>query len=253
MRIRLFAFASVVTVSACSTSETSYTPQVSRGSPAQETVIETRAVPTTSELPSTDVAQNTAPRSSGNQNLPTKPALLECTESAHISSGEGREEVNQAIDEMWQELVCALNDLHNDIHQTSYDNYVESLERYAQSEKDRLEDQSRLSECERTGIPDYSGWIDPPEPVEDGEDPCIWLSLHISASEYDSPPGPFDDHQAKPLTSFASFVQKWSQLEALADTYPDSFSPESLSVIVSQGDNWRKCLSDQVICVNFHD
>lgn len=43
------------------------------------------------------------------------------------------------------------------------------------------------------------------------------------------------------------------ELETLAEVYPDSFSPESLAVIVSQGDGWRKCLSDQVICINFHE
>lgn len=178
---------------------------------------------------------------------------MECTDVASISSGEGRADVNETIDEMWQELVCALNDVHNDIHETSYNNYVRSVERYEQSEKDRLEDQRRLSECERTGIPDYSGWIDPPEPAEGDEDPCFWLSFHITASNYAPPPGPFDDHQASPLETFTIFVQKWSQLEVLADTYPESFSAEALSVILSQGESWRECLSHQAICFNFHE
>ena len=269
--MRVFPVASVIAVllSACSGTYTSQTSEVSRGTVASETQVlvtkddlnelreesgraETPQVQTTVPR-STNTTQTTVPRSAGNSNLPTRPSLMECADARSISSREGRRDVNETIDELYQELTCALNDVHNDIHQTSYENYVRSVERYEQSEKDRLEDQRRLSECERTGIPDYSGWIDPPEPVDGDEDPCIWLSLRLSSSEFHQrKPGSFDEHQAEPLTSFATFVQKWTELETLAEVYPDSFSPESLAVIVSQGGGWRKCLSDQVICIDFH-
>ena len=257
--MRAFPVASVIAVllSACSGTYTSQTSEVSRGTVASEPQVlvtkddlhELAEESGRAEIPQ---AQTTVPRSAGNSNLPTRPSLMECGVVTPISSGEGRKDVNETIDEMYQELTCALNDVHNDIHQTSYENYVRSVERYEQSEKDRLEDQRRLSECERTGIPDYSGWGVLPEPVDGDEDPCIWLSLHITASEYQRKPGSFDEHQAEPFTSFATFVQKWTELETLAEVYPDSFSPEILAVIVSRGDGLRKCLSDQVICLDFH-